>query len=140
MPFDTGLAERLRDHLLELEDVTERRMFGGLCILLAGHMLVGILGEELMVRVGPEAYADALAQPHAREMNFTGRPSKGLVMVAPEGYAEDRALAAWLDRAITFVQGLGPAAKAAPKRKAAAEKVAKAPGAAAAKKASRARR
>ncbi len=46
-----------------------------------GNMCVGVVNEELMVRVGPNAYEEALAQPHARKMDFTGKPMKGFVYV-----------------------------------------------------------
>lgn len=106
MAFDAGLAERLRDLFAGLPDVSERRMFGGLALMWRGHMCVGIVGDTLMVRVGAAAYAAALARPHARPMDFTGRPLRGYVYVAPEGFAEDADLAAWVDAARACVAAL----------------------------------
>ena len=74
MAFDEGLAERIRDTLDSVAGVTERKMFGGLAFMLHGNMFVGVIGSMLMARVGPEQYTAALRHPHAREMNFTGRP------------------------------------------------------------------
>ena len=62
--------------------MSERKMFGGLCFMLDGNMCFGIVGSELMVRVGPDAYEETLALQHAREMDFTGRSMKGMVYVA----------------------------------------------------------
>ena len=94
MPFDEGLAQRVREAVGTRPGVAERRMFGGLAFLLDGKMFVGISGSKLMARVGAERYQDALALPHVREMNFTGKPMKGYVYVEPPGLAEDSDLAA----------------------------------------------
>jgi TfoX/Sxy family transcriptional regulator of competence genes len=104
MAFDEGLAQRIREQLADLDGLGERRMFGGICFLLDGAMLAGVLGDDLIARVGKDGYSAALEQPHARPFDFAGRPSNGIVYVAPEGIAEDRALAKWLDRAIAFVR------------------------------------
>lgn len=104
MAFDEQLANRVRRHLGTLPGFAERRMFGGLCFLLHGHMTAGIVGTALMLRVGPDQYQDALAEAHAREMDFTGRPLKGMIYVDPPGIATEPALAGWLDRAVSFVR------------------------------------
>ena len=102
MAFDEGLAERVR-HLVGTEPgLSERKMFGGLCFLLNGNMGFGIVGSELMVRVGQAKYAEALALPHAREMDFTGRSMRGMVFVAEDGLSEDDELNSWLHRGIDF--------------------------------------
>lgn len=103
MAFNEQLAERVRSQLAPLAGFAERRMFGGLCFLLRGHMTAGIVGETLMLRVGPDQYRSALAQPHAREMDFTGRPLKGMIYVDAPGVKSDRALAGWLEQALSFV-------------------------------------
>ena len=108
MAFDDGLAERVRDLTAELPDMSERKMFGGLCFLRSGNMCFGIVGSELMVRVGPDAYDDALALPNAREMDFTGRSMRGLVYVGEDGISEDDDLAAWLARGLDFAASLPP--------------------------------
>ncbi len=106
MAYDEGLAERVREQLSRYAAFTERKMFGGLCFLVRGHMCCGVLGEELLLRVGPSAYVEALTAPHAREMDFTGKPLKGMVFVRPEGVAEDADLLVWLLRGLDFVQTL----------------------------------
>jgi hypothetical protein len=106
--YDDALADRVRGLLGEDPRVREQKMFGGLAFLIDGNMCVGIVGDELMVRVGPDAYADALAQPHAREMDFTGKPMRGLVFVGIDGIAEDGDLEAWIDRGLDFAGSLPP--------------------------------
>ena len=87
MAYDEGLAERIRGLIAGDPRMEERKMFGGLAFLCNGNMACGIVGDELMVRVGPDAWADALTQPHAREMDFTGRSMKGMVYVGIDGFA-----------------------------------------------------
>ncbi len=108
MAFDEGLAERVRDRIGTNADWSERKMFGGLCFMLRGNMSFGIVGSELMVRVGPDAYPQALAAPHAREMNFTGRSMRGMVFVSEAGISEDEDLQAWLQRGVVFAGSLPP--------------------------------
>ena len=76
MPYDEDLADRAREVMPTDAEVTERKMFGGLAFLLRGHMFAGIVGSELMVRIGYEAAQRALELDHVREMDFTGRPMK----------------------------------------------------------------
>lgn len=120
MAYDEGLWERIRDHLEGRPGVTEKKMFAGLCVFIYGNMCCGIVKDELMLRIGPDGYDDALAQPHAREMDFTGRSMRGMIDVGCEGFAEDEDLAGWLERAARFAESL--AAKTANAKKRAAAK------------------
>lgn len=76
--------------------------------MVAGHMCCGVAKDELMFRVGPERYAAALREPHARPCNFTGRPLKGLVLVAPEIIRSKKETAKWLGWSQQFVDSLPP--------------------------------
>jgi hypothetical protein len=106
MAYDEGLAERIREMLDGRRGVVEKRMFGGLAFLIGGHMAVGIVRDDLMVRVGPVGYEAALREPHVRPMDFTGRPMRGLVFVGPAGYEADAALRAWVERGAAFAADL----------------------------------
>lgn len=103
MAFDEALAARVRDALPG--HCTEKRMFGGLCFLDRGNMACGIVGDTLMLRMGDAAEA-ALREPHARPMDFTGRPMKGMLFVEPEGVADDDQLRDWVGRALAFTASL----------------------------------
>ncbi len=106
---DATLLTRAREALDARGPVTEKKMFGGHCFLLSGNMVCGVTGDgTLMVRVGKDAYEAALAEPHAREMDFTGRPMRGMVFVGPEGYATDDGLGAWLERGLAYARTLPP--------------------------------
>jgi TfoX/Sxy family transcriptional regulator of competence genes len=104
--FDEGLAGRIRDVLGNMSRISERRMFGGVAFLADGHMFVGILGDALMARVGPENYAAVLKRKHVREMDFTGRPMKGYVFVDPPAIAGDEELEEWVMQCRAFVKTL----------------------------------
>jgi hypothetical protein len=108
MAYDETLAERIREALAGERGVDEIKMMGGLCFMVAGHMALGIVGEELMVRVGPEGYERALGRVHAREMDFTGRAMKGFVFVAPAGIRTKRSLVSWVAPAAAFAKSLPP--------------------------------
>lgn len=108
MAYDEEIANRIREALAQQDGVDEKKMFGGLAFMVHGHMCCGALGDEIMVRVGPDQYEAALAQPHARAMDFTGKPMRGMVYVGPEGIASDEDLAAWVGRGLAFVTGLPP--------------------------------
>lgn len=109
MPYDEGLAQRLREVLDDgAYPYVEKKMFGGLSFLVNGNMSVGITGEDLLVRVGKENDEAALSLPHARPMDFTGKPMKGWIYVSPEGYASDEDLIAWIRRGLDFALSLPP--------------------------------
>lgn len=108
MAYDEKLAERVREALSDRKGLTEKKMFGGLAFMLRGHMCCGVLQDDLVVRVGPKRYEQALSQPHARPMNFTGRPLKGFVTVGPLGYRTDKALQKWVKQAVEFISLLQP--------------------------------
>ena len=106
MAFDQGLAQRVREALDGRAGITERQMFGGLAFLVDGKMFIGISGSKLMCRVGAERYQDALALPHVREMDFTGKPMNGYVYVEPPGLAQDESLTAWVSWCVSYVASL----------------------------------
>jgi TfoX/Sxy family transcriptional regulator of competence genes len=110
--YDETLAERVRavlkDKVSPPTETVEKKMFGGLCFMVGGHMCCGITDGDLLVRVGPDQHELALSQPHARPMDFTGRPMKGIVYVGSDGLAPDEQLGQWLDMGLEFVQGLPP--------------------------------
>ena len=108
MAYKQALAERVRKVLAGETGLTEREAFGGLSFLVNGNMSVGVIGDELVVRVGPAAFENVLAQDHARPFDFSGRPMKGWVFVATDGLVSDTGLAGWVERGLTFARSLPP--------------------------------
>lgn len=96
MAYDEKLAARVRRLLSRKTGYSERKMFGGICFMLNGHMCSGVLNEDLIVRVGSEDYRHALQRPHTRRFDFTGKPMKGFVVVAPKGYRSDKSFKDWM--------------------------------------------
>lgn len=105
MPFDEVLADRLRDLLPKAE---ERRMFGGVAFMERGHLVVGVLGDDLIARVGADAAGPALAMDGVRPFDFTGRPMAGWVVVGPDAMQDDQDLEAWVSRCRAFTRTLPP--------------------------------
>ena len=106
MAFDEAVAGRIREALSTAPNVVEKRMFGGIAFMVRGNMCCGVIGDRLMLRVGAEGYEAALSRPHARSMDFTGRPMKGMIYVEPAGFASPRDLEMWIGKATGFVLSL----------------------------------
>jgi TfoX/Sxy family transcriptional regulator of competence genes len=110
MAYDQKLADRIRQAVGPRPDVTEKKMFGGVAFLLDGKMFVGIVKDDLIVRVGADRYEAALAEAHVRPMDFTGRPMNGYVFVGPDGSKTAKAIKKWVDQGASFVATLKPGA------------------------------
>jgi TfoX/Sxy family transcriptional regulator of competence genes len=116
MAYDEALADRIRRALGPEVSVREIKMFGGLCFMVRGHMSCGVIGDEMMLRVGKDGEAAALARKHARQMDFTGRPMPGMIYVAREGCSTRRAVDKWVELGLAFNATLGPKVKARNRR------------------------
>lgn len=113
MAYNEKLTDRVREALTNQKAVEEKKMMGGLTFMVNGKMCVGILKDELMVRIDPEVYEMALQKKGCREMNFTGKPMKGFVFISPEGTSSKKDLDYWIDLALDF----NKKAKASKKKK-----------------------
>lgn len=110
MSVDEGLVERIRAVIDVSGGLVEKRMFGGLAFLLHGNMALGVIGSDLIVRVGADAYSAALEESGARPFDMTGRPMRGWVVVGPEATTEDGELERWLARGVAHAASLPPKA------------------------------
>ncbi len=106
MAYDEGLAQRIREVLEDRPGFVEKKMFGGVGFMLNGNMACGVNREDLIVRVGPEAYEQTVQRSHTRPFDFTGRPMKGWVMVEPAGYELDSDLQDWIRQGVDFALSL----------------------------------
>ena len=98
MAYDEQLANRIRQAFGTRNDITERKMFGGLAFLYRGRMCCGIVGSDLMVRVPDDEFDAVMRGRHVRPMDFTGKPLRGFVYVSPPGFRTAAALRTWLSR------------------------------------------
>ena len=108
MAYDESVAGRVRKALAARTVFSERKMFGGLCFLVGGNMCCGVQGRELMLRLGNEGAAQALTEPHTREMDFTGRPIRSMLYLSSDGFRSEDDLHAWIGRAVAFAKTLPP--------------------------------
>jgi len=104
MTADPGLLEILREELADEPGLAEKRMFGGICFLIDGNMLCGVLAGGAIFRVGKQAEAAALAIEGARPMSLTGRRMGGMIEVEAEALADDGRRRALCDLALGFVR------------------------------------
>ncbi|MBN8216687.1 MAG: TfoX/Sxy family protein [Spirochaetes bacterium] len=115
MAYDKALSLRIQQTLKDVKGISAKEMFGGLAFLHEGRMFTGVIGDDLIARIGPEAYPKALTRPHARPMDFSGKALTGYVYVAPPGCAGVASLTKWIMASLDFVKGL-PAKKKKKKR------------------------
>ena len=108
MAYDEGLATRVRDLVGAEPALIEKKMFGGLAMLLHGNMAVGVHQADLIVRTDPAQQEQLLAEPGARVFDLTGRPMKGWLMIDASGCAADADLRRWVDRGVAFARTLPP--------------------------------
>lgn len=108
MSYSEKLAARVSGYLKHHESYDERKMFGGLAMMLNGNMCCGIVGEELMARVGPDQYENCLKVPYVRQMDFTGKPLRGMIYIAQAGFETDEQLKGWIDMSEDFALSLPP--------------------------------
>ena len=108
MAYDEDLAQRVREVLAARADVTERKMFGGIAFMVAGNMACGVLGDDLIVRLGDEEGKRALAEDGVRPFDFTGKPMKSTVFVSPELTSDDVGLTEWVDAGAAYASSLPP--------------------------------
>ena len=111
MAYNEKLADRIREGLSGVNKVEEKKMMGGLTFMVKGKMCVGILNDDLMARIDPTVYEEALERKGCREMDFTGKPMKGFVFVGPEGTKGKRDLTSWIELALEFNKKAKPSKK-----------------------------
>lgn len=121
MAYDEETAGRVRKLLSRRPEVTEKKMMGGLCFMVAGRMCCSVSGRGgLLVRVDAEAQQSMLGEPHVMPMEMGRRMMKSFVRVAPEGYQTEAALKTWIKRGLDFVATMpaGASARKAKRRQA----------------------
>ena len=106
MAYDEGLAQRVRELIMDVAEFSEKKMFGGICFMVDGNMACGVIGYDVIVRVGPHNYEAALRAPGVRIFDFTDRPMKGWVVVTSESHESDEQLADWINQGVTFALSL----------------------------------
>jgi TfoX/Sxy family transcriptional regulator of competence genes len=104
--YDEAFADRVRELVSARADASERKMFGGICFMIGGNMAVGVIGDDLIVRLDKDDAQRALAEDGVREFDFTGRPAKGMVYVSSERTADAAGLAEWVEAGADYAASL----------------------------------
>lgn len=108
MTFSERTALQIRHAIGDTPGFSERPMYSGIAFMVQGNLCCGVLEDNLVVRVAPDTYDDALREPHTRPMDFTGRPLPGFVFVDRAGFSTDAALQQWIERGLRFARTLPP--------------------------------
>jgi len=102
MAYNETIADRIREFLVELPQVEEKHMMGGLAFMVNDKMCVGVIKDEMMARIDPEIYKEALGKTGCQPMDFTGKPMKGWVFISPEGIGKVKDMEYWVNLALDF--------------------------------------
>jgi TfoX/Sxy family transcriptional regulator of competence genes len=108
MAFSEKLAGRVRRVLRDRADVTEKKMFGGVAFLVRGKMACGLQGDSLIVRIGRDAAKAAVARPHIKPMDFTGKVLSTFATIEAEGVKTEAQLRRWVLMAIAYAESQPP--------------------------------
>lgn len=112
MAYNEKLAGRIRELItLTHKNVTEKKMFGGLCFMVNDKMCVGVEMERLMVRFDPARYDEIMERKGCRPMDFTGRVMKGYAFVEIEVLNTKKKLEYWVGLALEYNKMAKPAKK-----------------------------
>jgi TfoX/Sxy family transcriptional regulator of competence genes len=102
MAYNENLADRIRESLVKVPKVDEKRMFGGVCFMVDGKMCAGVVKDDMMCRIDPDVEADVLGKPGCRPMDFTGRPMKGYVYVSESYLLKQKEMDYWVGLCLAF--------------------------------------
>ncbi|PBQ30401.1 RNA methyltransferase [Sphingobacteriaceae bacterium] len=117
MAYAEHIADRIREALVDLPLVDEKKMFGGVCFMVDGKMCVGVIKDEMMCRIDPEIEEMALEQTGCRQMDFQTKHMKGYVYISDEGMRSKKKFDYWIDLCLDFNKRVQPSKKSAKKKK-----------------------
>lgn len=102
MAYSEKLADRIRDRFVDLPNISEKEMMGGLTFMVNDKMCVGIIKDELMCRIDPDLHDIAVEKTGCRTMDFTKRPMRGYVLVDDSGMKTQEEFDDWINLALEF--------------------------------------
>ena len=114
MAYNEKMADRVREIIaLTHDNVEEKRMFSGLCFMVNDKMCVGVRADNMMVRLDPGIFEDAIQKEGCRPMEMKGRIMKGFVYVDEEALKTKKQLNYWVQLALDY----NPMARQSKKKK-----------------------
>ena len=102
MAYNEFLAEKIRVNLKTKKSIEEKKMMGGLCFMVDDKMCVGIIKDDIMLRINPEIESRCIQKQGCRPMDFTKRPMKGYVYIDQSAFSTDKELRDWLSLSLEF--------------------------------------
>jgi len=103
MAYNEQLADRIINILKEKNiHYIEKKMFGGIAFMVDEKMCVGIIKQNLMLRVDPNIQEKLILLEGCKLMDFTHKPMKGYLFVEPLAIDMDDDLANWIQYALDF--------------------------------------
>jgi TfoX/Sxy family transcriptional regulator of competence genes len=102
MAYSEKLADRIRERLVNVPNIGEKEMMGGLTFMVNDKMCVGIIKDEMMCRIDPDFHESAVEKTGCRTMDFTGRPMKGYVLIDDSGMKTQKDFDYWINLALEF--------------------------------------
>ncbi len=117
MPYDEGLANRIRGALADYNKVEEKRMFGFLVFMVNGRMCLGVRGDEMMCRIGPDSIESVLRREGCAPLRMKRKTSLNMIMVDESAMKTKKDFNFWIDLALEFNLGRGADARRKTDRK-----------------------
>ena len=102
MAYNEQLANRIREALGDQSEVEEKKMFKGICFMVNGKMCLCASGDEMLTRLGPDHFEEALETNGCRGMIRNGKPLKDFVFVGPEAMRTQQQFDHWVNIALAF--------------------------------------
>lgn len=102
MPYNEKIADRVAKVLGEATEYEMKKMFGGVAFMVNEKMCVGVLNDDLMVRIHPDLHEALVEKDGARAMDFTGKPMRGYLYVEEPAIKDKRNLEFWIKKALEF--------------------------------------
>ncbi len=102
MAFNEQLANRVREAMVDVSKVREKRMFSGITFMVNGKMCVSIRPHDIMCRIDPEVHDTAVEKNGCRAMRMKGKELRGWVIVDEEVLKSKKAVEYWVGLALDF--------------------------------------
>jgi TfoX/Sxy family transcriptional regulator of competence genes len=115
MAFNEKIADRIREALIDQNNVLEKYMFGGVCFMVNDKMCIGVIKEDMMIRIDPALEEEVLSKNGCRVMDFQRRPMKGYFYIDAEGMRSKKDFDYWINLCLAFNKEAKPSKKKAKK-------------------------
>jgi TfoX/Sxy family transcriptional regulator of competence genes len=113
MELDEKLLNRIRESIVNLSDIEEKIMFGGVCFMIDGKLCIGVFKDEMLCRIDPVLDTVVLEQNGIRPMDSSGKSMKGFVFIGEEAMKTKKEFDYWIGLSLEY----NPRAKASKRKK-----------------------